>query len=92
MSKPSIIRIMNSKRIRWAGHEARMEYVKNVNEVLIGKTEGKRRHGRIRRRWEDNVTMDLRETGWGIVDWINVAQDSTKCRVLVNSVINLRVP
>jgi hypothetical protein len=57
-----------------------------------GKPEGKRPLGRPRRRWEDNITMDLREIGWGGMDWIHVAQDTDQWRALVNTVINLRIP
>jgi hypothetical protein len=59
--------------------------------ILVGKPEGKRPLGRPRRRWVDNFKMDLRETGWDGVDWIYMAQDRDQCRVLVNTVINLRV-
>jgi hypothetical protein len=57
-----------------------------------GKPEGKRPVGRPRRRWVDNIKMDLREIGWGGLDWIDLAQDRDKCRVLVNTVMNFRVP
>jgi hypothetical protein len=65
---------------------------KNSYRILVGKPEGKRPLGRPRRRWEDNVRMDLREIGWGGVDWIDLAQDTDQWRALVNTVINLRVP
>jgi hypothetical protein len=58
----------------------------------VGKLEGTRPLGRPRRRWEDNIKMDLREVGWGGMDWINVAQDRDRWRALVNAVRNLRVP
>jgi hypothetical protein len=60
--------------------------------VLVGKSEGRRPLGRPRRRWEDNIKMDLREVGWGGMDWINLAQDRDRWRALVNAVMNLRVP
>jgi hypothetical protein len=60
--------------------------------ALVGKPEGKRPLGRPRRRWEDNINMDLREVGWGGIDWINLAQDRDRWRALVNAVMNLRVP
>jgi hypothetical protein len=60
--------------------------------ALVGKPERRRPLGRPRRRWEDNIKMDLREVGWGGVDWINLAQDRDRWRVLVNTVMNLRVP
>jgi hypothetical protein len=59
---------------------------------ILGKPEGKRPLGRARRRWVDNIKMDLRETGWDGIDWIVLAQDRDQCRALVNTVMNLRVP
>jgi hypothetical protein len=59
---------------------------------LVGKPEGKRLLGRLRRRWVDNIKMDLREIGWDGMDWIDLAQCRDKWRVLVNTVMNLRVP
>jgi hypothetical protein len=58
----------------------------------VGKTEGKRPLGRPKRRWVDNIRMDLGEVGWGDVDWIGLAQDRNRWRALVNSILNLRVP
>jgi hypothetical protein len=60
--------------------------------ALVGKPEGRRPLGRPRRRWEDNIKMNLREVGWGGMDWINLAQDRDRWRALVNAVMNLRVP
>ena len=60
--------------------------------VLMGEPEGKRIFGRPRRRWEDNIKMDLKEVGCGIMDWIEVAQDRDRWRALVNAVMNLQVP
>jgi hypothetical protein len=68
-----------------------MEEGRNVYRVLVGKPEGKRPLGRPRRRWEDGIKMDLRETGWGGVEWIHVAQDRDRWRAVVNAVMNLRV-
>jgi hypothetical protein len=65
---------------------------RNAYRLLVGKPEGKRPLGRPRRRWVDNITMDLGEVGWCDVDWIDLAQDRNRCRALVNSVLNLRVP
>jgi hypothetical protein len=65
---------------------------RNAYRILVGKSEGKRPLGRPRRRWEDNIRMDLREIGWGGMDWIDLAQDRDQWRALVNTVINLRVP
>jgi hypothetical protein len=65
---------------------------RNTYRLLGGKPEGKRPLGRPRRRWVDNIKMDLEEVGWGGVDWIGLAQDRNRWRALVNSVLNLRVP
>jgi hypothetical protein len=78
--------------MRWAGHVTRMGDMMIAYRLLVGKPEGKRLLGRLRRRWVDNVTMDLVEVGWGDVDWIGLAQDRDSWRALVNSVLNLRVP
>ena len=78
-------------RIRWAGHVARVGEGRGVYRVLVGKPEGKRPLGRPRRRWEDNIKMDLREVGGG-GDWMRLAQDRDRWRALVNTVMNLRVP
>jgi hypothetical protein len=64
---------------------------RNVYTFLMGKPEGKRPLGRPRRRWEDGIRMDLRENGWGCVEWTQVAQDRDWWRALVNTVMNLRV-
>jgi hypothetical protein len=66
--------------------------VNNFDYVNWCTPEGRRPLGRPRRRWEDNIKMDLREVGWGGMDWINLAQDRDRCRALVNAVMNLRVP
>jgi hypothetical protein len=65
---------------------------RNAYRLLVGKPEGKRPLGRPRRKWVDNIRMDLGEVGWSDVDWIDLAQDRDRCRALVNSVLNLRVP
>jgi hypothetical protein len=70
-----MIRIIKSMRMRLAGHVARMGKKRNACRILVGKPEGKRLLGRRRRRWEDNIGMDLREIGWGGMDWIDLAQD-----------------
>jgi hypothetical protein len=64
---------------------------KSTYRILVGKLEGKRPIGRPSRRWEDNIRMDLREIGWGRMDWIDLAQDRDQWRALVNTVMNLRV-
>jgi hypothetical protein len=91
-SSPNIIRVMKSRRLRWAGHVARMRERRGSYRALVGKPEGRRPLGRPRRRWEDNIKMDLQEVGWGRMDWINLAQDRDRRRALVNAVTNLRVP
>ena len=80
-SSPNIVRVIKSRIMRWAGHMARM-----------GKPEGRRPLGRHRRRWVDNIRMDLQEVGCGYVDWIGLAQDRDRWRTLVSAVMNLRVP
>jgi hypothetical protein len=89
---PSIIRIIKSRRMRWAGHVARMGEKRNAYRLLVGKRKGKKPTGRPRRRWVDNFRMDLGEVGWGDVDWIGLAMDRNRWRALVNSVLNPRVP
>jgi hypothetical protein len=74
-SSPSIIRIIKSRRMRLARHVARMGEKRNVYRLLVGKPEGKRPLGRPRRRWMDNINMDLLEIGLSVVDWICLAQD-----------------
>ena len=78
--------------MRWAWHVARMGQGRGVYRFLVGKTEGKRPLGRPRRRWEDNIKMDLQEVGWGFVDRMDLAQDRDRWRALVSTVMNLRVP
>jgi hypothetical protein len=90
-SSADIIRQIKSRRMRWAGHMTRMGEGRNVYRVLVGKPEGKRPLGRPRRRWEDGIKMDLREIGWGGVEWIHLAQDRDRWRAVVNAVMNLRV-
>jgi hypothetical protein len=77
-SSASIIRIIKSRRMRWAGHVARMGEKRNVYRLLVGKPEGKSPLGRPRHRWVDNIKMDLLEICWGSVDWIGLAQDRDK--------------
>ena len=78
--------------MRWAGHVARMGERRGIYRVLVWKSEGKRPLGRPRRRWEDNIKMDLQEVGCRIMDWIELAQDRDRWPALVNGVMNLRVP
>jgi hypothetical protein len=90
-SSPSRMKIIKS-RMRWVGHVAGMEEKRNVYRLLVRKPEGKRPLGRPRRRWIDNIKMDLLEIGLDVVDWIGLSQDRYKWRALVNVVMNLRVP
>jgi hypothetical protein len=91
-SSPSIIRMITSRRIRWAGRVARMGEKRNAYRLLVGKPEGKRPLGRPRRRCVDNIKMDLGEMEWGGVDWIGLAKYNNRWRALVNSVLNIRFP
>jgi hypothetical protein len=92
-SSPSIIRIIKSqRRMRWAGHVARMGEKRNLYRLLVGKPKGKRPLVRPRRRLVDNIRMDLGEVRWGDVDWIGLAKDRNRGRALVNSVLHLWVP
>ncbi|KAJ4444956.1 hypothetical protein ANN_06755 [Periplaneta americana] len=91
-SSPDIIRNIKSRRLRWAGHVARMGEFRNAYRVLVGRTEGKRPFGRPRRRWEYNIKMDLREVGYEGRDWINLVQDRDQWRAYVRAAMNLRVP
>ena len=91
-SLPNIVRVVKLRRMRWAGHVARMEEGRDVHRVLVGKPEGKRPLGRPRRRWEDNNKMDLQKAGGGCGDWMELAQDRDRWWALVSTVMNLRVP
>ena len=90
-SLPNIVRVVKSRRMRWAGHVARMGEGRGVYRVLMGKPEGKRPLGRPRRRWEDNIKMNLQEVGGVCENWMELAQDSDRWRALVSTVMNLRV-
>jgi hypothetical protein len=90
-SSPDIIRQDKSRRMRWAGHVARMGEERKVYKVLVGKLKGKIPLGRPRRRWEDGIRMDHREIGLGGVDWIRLSQDRDRWRAVVSAVMNLRV-
>jgi hypothetical protein len=89
---PSIIGIIKLRRMRWTGHVPRIGKKSNAYWILVRKLEGNRSLGRPRRRWENNITMDLREIGWGGMDWMYLAEVRDQWRALVNTVMNLRVP
>ena len=91
-SSPNIVWVIKSRRMRWAGHVGRMGEGRGVYRVLVEKPEGKRPLGRRRRRWVDNIRMDLQDVGCGYMDWIGLAQDRERWRTLVSAVMNLRVP
>ena len=91
-SSPNSVWVIKSRRMRWAGHVAHMGEKRGVCRVLVGKPEGKRPMGRPRRRWVDNIRMDLQEVGYGYMDWIGLTQDRDRWRTLVSAVMNLRVP
>ena len=91
-SLPNIVWVVKSRRMRWAGHVARMGEGRGMHRVLVEKPEGKRTLGRPRRRWEDNIKMDLQEVGGDCGDWMELAQDRDRWRALVGTVRNLRVP
>jgi hypothetical protein len=91
-SSPNIVRVIKSRRMKWAGHVARMEEGRGVYRVLVGKSEGKRPLGTPRRRWEDNTKLDLREVKIDGADWIPLAQFRVQWRAFVNTAMNLRVP
>jgi len=90
-SSPNIVRVIKSRRMRWAGHMARMGEERVVYRVLVGKPEGKRPLGRPRRRWLANIKTNLKEMGRGYMDWIWLAQDRDRRRTLGSAVMNLRV-
>jgi len=89
---PNIVQVIKSRRMRCAGHVARMGEEREVYRVLVGKPEEKRPLGKPRRRWMDNIRMDLHEVGCGYMDWNGLAQDRDRWRTVVSEVMNLRVP
>ena len=89
---PNIVRGIKSRRMWWAGHVERMRERRGVYRVLVRKPEGKKPLGRPRRRWENNISMDLQNVGCGSMDWFELAQDRDRWRDLVNALMNLRVP
>jgi hypothetical protein len=84
--------MIKSRRMRWAGHVACMRLKRNTYIILVGRSEKKRPLRRPRHWWEDDIKMDLKEIGWGGMDWIDLAQDCNQWRAHVNIVMNLWVP
>jgi hypothetical protein len=91
-SSPSIIRMIKSRRMRWAWHVAHMRQKTNAYRIFVGKPEEMRLLGRPRRMWVGNIKIDLREIEWDGMDWIDLAQDRDQWSALVNTVMNLLVP
>jgi hypothetical protein len=89
---PTMVQVMESRRMRWSEHVARMGEGRGVHRFLVGKHEGKRQLGRSIRRWEDNIKADLQVEGCVGMDWIELARDRDRWQSLLNSVMNLRVP
>ena len=91
-SSPNIVRVIKWRTMRWVGHVERMGEEREVYSVLVGKPEGRRPLARPRRRWVDNIKLDLQEVECGYMDWIGLAQDRDGWRTLVSAVMNLGVP
>jgi hypothetical protein len=81
---PNIIKVIKSRRMKWAGHAACMGKMRNAYKVLVGKSEGKRPLRRPRHIWEDNISMNFRDIGWEVMEWIHLTQ--------VNMLMNLCIP
>jgi len=91
-SSPIIVRVIKSRRMRWARHVVHMCEERGVYRVFLGKPEGRKPLGRPRRRWVDNIRVDLQEEGCGYMEWIGLSQDRDRWRTLMSAVMNLRVP
>ena len=87
----NIVRVIKSRRMGWEEHVACMGEKRDANSVFVGRREGKRPLWRPRRRWDDNIKMDLQEVGCGGMDWIELAQVRDRWRALLNAIMNLRV-
>jgi hypothetical protein len=90
-SSPNIIRVIRSRRMRWAGHVSCMGEKRSAYRILVGRHEGRQQLERPRHRWEDNIKMALQEVGWEGMDWIELAEDKDRWQALVNKVMNLWV-
>jgi len=88
---PNIVRVIKSRRMRWAGHAKRLREKKGVYTVLVGNSEGKSPLRRPSCRWNNNIKMELQDVGCAVVDWIELAQDRNSWRALVNAVMNFWV-
>jgi hypothetical protein len=84
--------VIKSRKMRWAGHVARVGERRGIYRALLGKPEGKRALGKPRRRWKDYIKTDLQEVVCGSIDWIELAQNSDRWRAPLNAVMNLRLP
>jgi hypothetical protein len=91
-SSPNIVRVINSRRMRWAGHVSHMEERGSVYRVWVERPKGKRPLGRPRRKWEGKIKMDFREIGIDVANWIRLARGTVQWRVFVSTVMKLRVP
>ena len=89
---PNIVKVIKSRRLRWAMHVARMEEGRSVFKILPGKPTGNRPIGRSKHRWEDNIRMELEEIGINAGNWVDLAQNRDYWRTLVKAALNLRVP
>ena len=89
---PNTVRVIKSRRLRWAGHVARMEEGRTAFKILTGKRTGKRPIGRPKRRWEDNIKMDLKEIRINTRNWVDSAQDIDYWRAFLNAAFNVRIP
>ena len=88
----NIVRVIKSRRLRWAGHVARMEEGRSAFKIVTGRPTGKRPLGRSRRKLEDNIRMDLEEIGINTNSWVDLAKGKDYWRALVDAAFNLRVP
>jgi hypothetical protein len=91
-SSPNIVRVIKSRRMRWVEHVAHMGEGRGVYRVLVGRPKGKRPLGRPRHRWEENIKLDLGETGIDGANWIHLAQDRVQLQAFVNTMLNLQIP